>query len=390
MNPPKASVPSEGGPEILLAILTDLSVDHRCHKWARSLRDAGYRPVIYCDRPLHSLGAAWDGFDVRILTRESHQRRFFPVFLIFLLRLVPVLLRTRAKVWVSLDAPPLYWLALWGKLRGRTVVYDSHELFLETPLVLNRPSRRLFWTLWERGGFALIDRVVTVSPLILERLRARHPKTRFYLLPNMPVRADDSSSGYADGTAAESGASQSPSDVGGGVRLVYQGSLRAASGLPELFTALRDRPSFTIDLYGGGPEEASLRSLAREAGLADRARFHGTVPFEVLPGKIAVAHIGIHLVQPVCDSFALTWSNKIFDYAHGLKPVLLSDNPAHRALLEVFPIGVTVDSFSPEDIGRGLDQLLEDHASHAEACLKARDVWHWGGFFRGLPEFLGP
>ena len=109
---------------ILLAILTDLSIDHRCYKLAKSLKNQGMHPVIYCDLPLHPLGSAWDEFDVRVLTRESHLRRFMPVFAAYLFKLLPVLLRTRARLWISLDAPPLFWLALWGKLRGRTVVYD--------------------------------------------------------------------------------------------------------------------------------------------------------------------------------------------------------------------------------------------------------------------------
>jgi glycosyltransferase involved in cell wall biosynthesis len=377
--------PPVAAPEILLAILTDLSVDHRCHKWARSLRDAGYRPVIYCDKPLNPLGPAWDGFDVRVLTRESHQARFFPVFLAFLWRLLPVLWGTRAKVWVSLDAPPLFWLAFWGRLRGRRVVYDSHELFLETPLVLNRPSRRLFWTLWERGGFALIDRAVTVSPSIVERLRARHPRVRFHLLPNMPF-LDGAREG---GERAEGSPEQAfPEDAP--IRLVFQGGLRVATGLPELFTALRARPRFTLDVYGGGPEDSSLRAAAAAAGLGERVRFHGPVPFEVLPAKMAAAHAGVHLMQPVCGSFALTWANKVFDYAQAGLPVLLSDNPAHRALLEEFRVGVTADSFSPEDVGRALDRLIADYAAHAAACRAARTRWHWAAFFRGLPEFLGP
>src|SRR6185436_1306242 len=96
-------------PEVLLAILTDLSIDHRCYKLAKSLKNQGMHPVIYCDRPLHPLGSAWDEFDVRVLTRESHLRRFMPVFVAYLFRLLPVLLRTRARVWISLDAPPLFW-----------------------------------------------------------------------------------------------------------------------------------------------------------------------------------------------------------------------------------------------------------------------------------------
>jgi glycosyltransferase involved in cell wall biosynthesis len=367
-----------------MAILTDLSVDHRCHKWARSLRDAGYNPVILCDQPLHPLGAAWEGFDVRIITRESHQRRFFPVFAAYLWNLTRTLLTTKAQVWISLDAPPLFWLALVGKLRGRTVVYDSHELYLQTPLVLNRLSRRIFWTLWERCGFALIRRAVTVSPAILDRLHAAHAHVRFHLLPNMPIRPPV----FPEAAALEPGQP---------VRLVFQGGLRVATGLPELFAALATRSSLhnaTLDIYGGGPEEASLRAAAQAAGLMQphptpRVRFHGSIPFEEIPAKMAEAHIGIHLMQPVCGSFALTWANKTFDYAQAGLPVLLSENPAHHALLAEHPVGEVADSYSPEDIGDALDRLVAQHATFAAAARVARERWHWDTYFRGLPRFLG-
>lgn len=367
-----------GRPEILLAILTDLSVDHRCWKWARALRDAGYEPVIVCDKPLHPLGPAWDGFDVRVVTRESHLRRFFPVFLEYLWNLWPVLRRTPARTWISLDAPPLFWLALWGRLTGRTVIYDSHELFLETPLVRGRASRRLFWTLWENGGLALIRRAVTVSPAILDRLRARHPGVRFRLLPNMPFRAAD--------PVGPEGKPVFPDPGEAPVRLVYQGGLRDAAGLRELLGALESRPRFTLDVYGDGSAEAVLRAASRAPGLEGRVRFHGSVPFEELEDKMRAAHLGINLVQPVCESFALTWANKIFDYAHALCPVLLSDNPAHRLLLKEFEIGVLADSFSPESVGAALDRLVADYPRHLEECRRAREAWHWDAYFAGIPE----
>jgi glycosyltransferase involved in cell wall biosynthesis len=388
MNVSPVIAGSAARPEVLLAILTDLSIDHRCHKWARALRDAGYHPIIYCDRPHHPLGAAWDGFDVRVLTRDSHLKRFFPVFAEFLCRLTPVLWRTRAKVWVSLDAPPFFWLALWGKLRGRTVVYDSHELYLETPLVLNRPSRRLFWTLWENGGFALTRRAITVSPAIIDCLQARHTHLQFYLLPNMPLHPGT----FLPPVAPPSPLSTSASDTATAVRLVFQGGLRVATGLPELFTALATRPALrmaTLDIYGGGPEEDSLRAAAHAADLEARVHFHGSVPFETLPEKMARAQIGIHLMQPVCGSFALTWANKTFDYAQVGLPVLLSDNPAHRTLLATHRVGVAVDSFSPEAIGRGLEELCAHYETFAAESRKAREEWHWSAYFRGLPKFLG-
>lgn len=373
--------PDTPAPEVLLVILTDLSVDHRCHKWARSLRDAGYHPVILCDRPLHPLGRAWDGFDIRVVTRRSHLQGFLPAFVEFLLRVVPHLVRSRARAFVSLDAPPLFWLALWGRLLGRTVAYDSHELYLETPLVLNRPARRRFWTAWEDAGFALIRRCITVSPAIRDRLQARHPHVRFHVLPNMPVR--DPAGPRREGAAPV---------PGGPVRLVFQGGLRVATGLPELFLALRDRPALqacTLDVYGGGPEAESLRASARDAGVDGRVRFHGSIPFEELPAKMAQADVGIHLMQPVCGSFALTWANKTFDYAHAGLPVLLGDNPAHRALLAEHPVGVLADSFSPAAIGEALEALLRDYARHADAARRAAREWHWDAYFRDVPRLLG-
>jgi|GEM_PF-1563505 len=386
-SPAAGAVSASARPQVLLAILTDLSVDHRCHKWARSLRAAGYEPVIVCDKPLHPLGAAWDGFDVRVITKESHQRRFFPVFLAYLWRLTAVLLATDARVWVSLDAPPLLWLALWGRVRGRTVVYDSHELYLQTPLVLNRPSRRLFWTLWEKGGFALIRKAVTVSPAIRDALHASHPHAGFHLLPNMPIRPAVFPEAHAP-------------RPGEAIRLVFQGGLRVATGLPELFTAMAASPALrtmSLDVYGGGPEESSLKNAAARAGLMSggegaatgRVRFHGSVPFEEIPSRMAEAHIGIHLMQPVCGSFALTWANKTFDYAQAGLPVLLSENPAHAALLAEHRVGVAADSCSPEAIARGLERLVADYESFAAAARTARERWHWDAHFRDLPRFLG-
>jgi glycosyltransferase involved in cell wall biosynthesis len=359
-------------PEILFAILTDLGTDHRCFKLAKSLRNLGYKPVIYCDKPVHSLGPAWDGFEVRVLTSESHQRSFFPVFLSFLLRLMPVLWRSPAKIWISLDAPPLFWLAFWGKLRGRTVIYDSHELFLETPLVLNRPSRRIFWRLWENGGFALIRKCITVSPAIVNRLKERHPTVDFHLQPNMPFAVPE--------LVAER---MPPTNE---ARLIFQGGLRTATGLPELFVAMQSETRFCLDVYGAGLEEMNLRMKAGE--LRERVVFHGAVPFEKLPGLIAQAHVGIHLMQPVCDSFALTWANKIFDYVHALCPVLLSDNLAHRELLKEFRVGVVVDSYSPQDIARGLEELVSDYEHFVSVCRKAREHWHWEAYANRLGGFL--
>ncbi len=354
-------------------------MDHRCYKLASSLRRMGFEPIILCDKPRHALGEAWSGFDIRILSPVSHLDSFAKAFAIFHLRLFVTLLFTRSKTWISLDCPPLFTLAAMGKLRGAEVVYDSHELFPETPMVLSRPARKRFWTLWHDAGVRLVRRIIAVSPACADWFARKYPGHALFLLPNAPP------------LKAQAPVAQAPSGSQG-IRLIFQGGLRVASGLPETFAAMAlpypGMQELSLDIYGDGPERPSLEAAAQRCGVQDRVRFHGQVPFEALREPMGRAHIGIHLMQPVCGSFALTLANKLFDYAHAGLPVLLSDNPSHQALLRDSKVGVAVDSFSPEAIAKGLQALVEGWDGFHGECLRAREIWHWETFADDLPSFL--
>lgn len=368
----------DGGPDILLAVLTDLSADHRAYKWARFLLDQGYRPCMLCDAPRQPLGKAWEGIPIRFLTRKNHMDGFLRAYVPFLLRLTLLLLRTRAKVWVSLDAPPLLALSALAKLRGATAVYDSHELFLKTPLVQGRATRRWFWTFWHDVGIRWLGAIISVSPGYLRALQAGRPRHRTFLLPNMPRRS-----------GAEPGFEDKPSPVGETASLIFQGGLRIATGLHETFWAMAAMPGLRLDILGRGSEEAALRASAQKAGVENRVRFLGQVPFDAVAEKVAAAHIALNLMQPVNESFAQTWANKAFDAIHALTPVLLADTPGNRLLLEKFRVGEIVDGFSPAAIAAGLRKLLRDWEAYREQCLLAREVWHWDAYAAGLPAFLG-
>lgn len=368
------------GGEVLIPILADLGTDHRCFKIAASLKAKGYRPVILCDRPLNPLGKAWDGLDVRILTGASHYHGFLPAFLIFLIRLTPILLSTRSRFWIVEDVPPLFLAALLGRLRGVKVVYDAREIILETPMVKDRPLRRLLWGLWHDGGMAMVDTLYAVSPSALSYLRMRYPRKRILLLPNVPRASTPAERNRPDGSPTPGTGTRMPPTRGSGTRLIYQGALRPGSGLQETLRALARAPRFSLSIYGFGPEEGELRALADSLGLAGRVRLHGVVPFESLPRLIAEAHIGLHLLRPTCLSFDLTLSNKVFDYMHGETPMLLGPTSAHRDLVEGNRVGVVAASLGEADILAGLETLEQDWDRFQTACRAAQAEWSWETF----------
>jgi glycosyltransferase involved in cell wall biosynthesis len=370
---------------VLLAILTDLSTDYRCFKLANTLRNAGYEPMILCDKPKHALGQAWNPFTVHLMSPVSHLQGFFKAFFLFHIRLAFTLLFTRSRIWIALDCPPLLTLALIGKVKGATVIYDSHEIFLETPMVQSRPSRKWFWTFWHDTGLHFIHRIVAVSPSSVAWFRARYPGHTIYLLPNAPILQKEAPWAQAPTapTYPVSTAVAVPS-----IRLIYQGGLRVASGLMETFQAIKGLPQYSVDIYGDGPERVNLTSAVQEMGLENRVCFHGHIPFEALRVPMGEAHIGLHPLQPICGNFALTLSNKIFDYVHAGLPVLLSENPAHLGLLQEHRVGVAVDSYSPQSIAAGLKTLVDQWSEFHLVCQQARDAWHWDAYARDLPQFL--
>ncbi|MFN0132396.1 MAG: glycosyltransferase [Phycisphaerales bacterium] len=71
--------------------------------------------------------------------------------------------------------------------------------------------------------------------------------------------------------------------AGGPIRLAFSGRLapmKGADDLPSVAEHLaRQGLSFTLDICGGGPLEASMRAHVERAGLASRVRFRGVLDF---------------------------------------------------------------------------------------------------------------
>ena len=71
----------------------------------------------------------------------------------------------------------------------------------------------------------------------------------------------------------------------GGTHVVgYVGRLASHKGVDVLLRALPGLDRVTLRIAGAGPDEAALRELAVELGVADRVDFVGSLPQEQLPG----------------------------------------------------------------------------------------------------------
>ena len=170
--------------------------------------------------------------------------------------------------------------------------------------------------------------------------------------------------------------------------VLYSGTFQAYQGLPELLAAIphvrAEVPGVAFVLVG--EDERGSTTLAR--GHADLVRA-GTLrvvkrqPRERIPSFLALADV---LVSPRAygDNLPL----KIFDYLAAGKPIVATDIPAHRSVLDEESALLT-GAWSPE-LASGIVRLLRDRALAgrlaAAARTRAEEQFGWFEFVRSVHD----
>ncbi len=72
-------------------------------------------------------------------------------------------------------------------------------------------------------------------------------------------------------------------------RIIYAGRIEEGKGISRFvaeLSAVKDR-KYSLDIYGGGPEEESLKKLVADKGLMDKIRFYPFLKYDELVAKYA-------------------------------------------------------------------------------------------------------
>ncbi len=364
-------------PEVLLPVLTNLATDYRVYKMSKSLSNLGYQPIVLCDKPKNKLGEDWQDIQIKFVVNESHMDGFFKIWVKFIIKLFPIFLRTKSKLWIVEDCPALMLAALIGRLRGVQVIYDSHEIFLETPEVKRSPLKRIFWKFWHDGGLKWVKKMIVVSPDSKEFFENQFKHIHFLIMPNVPFSPNPVSEPRIPGSFDKHA-----------VVLIFQGYLRAENNFKSLIMVLQKHKGYQLLIVGDGHEKGNIQNYINEAGVQNQVKMPGILPFGDLKAWTGQANIGIHLVRPWSLNIDRTWHNKIFDYIHAGLPVLMGDTVALRTLLTKHRVGIIVNPDDEKDIERGINELIENYSFYQENCRRAALEWNWDFFEILLGEFI--
>jgi glycosyltransferase involved in cell wall biosynthesis len=284
-------------------------------------------------------------------------------------RVYRLALRLRADI-VQLHDPELLPAALLLKLRGHKVIFDAHE---DVPLqLLGKPylgpsSRRLLaaaYARFEHHACRLLDGVIAATPTIRDKFSLINRST--IDINNFPL---------SDEFSADPGWEHKP------LQVCYVGGLSAIRGIAELVRACELlRTPVRVRLAGSFGEPAlaaRMRALPGwgridAAGLLDRAGV-GAMLAASRAGLVTLHPTPNHLdAQPV----------KMFEYMAAGIPVIASDFPLWRGIVEGNGCGVCVDPHDPAAIAAAIDYL----AGHPDVARRmgengraaVRTRYNWG------------
>ena len=312
------------------------------HKEAKSLARAGYKVVLIAQ---HNRDEMVDG--VKIVALPKPRNRFARM-LGLTWRAFHLSLRERADIYHFHD-PELLPIGVLLKVFTRAkVVYDVHEDVPEQiltkhwiPCLLRRPLAGVF-NAFEKLLARALDAVVVATEGIAEKFAQLKP----IVIHNYPDLGMLPNSSTRHGEGQEK-------------VLVYVGGISKIRGAIEMVKALEHlNPAWDIrlDLIGKfePPElEQELRGLPGYR----RVRFLGWMPPERVYTHLANADVGLVCLHPE-PRFMVAWPVKLFEYMAAGLPVVASNFPLWKEIVEGNRCGITVDPLDPKAIAQAIEYLL--------------------------------
>jgi len=313
-----------------------------------SLGQAGYDVVLIAP---HKHDEVKKGVRIRAIPRPTNRRQR--------------MLRTtwhafKAAINESVDVvhfhdPELIPVGLLLKLRGKRVIYDVHENVPDhvksyAPAVF-QPLIGWLAQLTEHVAWMCFDGVVAATGTIAKRFPTRKTIT----VQNFPIPDElVSNNGHVPYHQR-------------GPLIAYVGGINLIRGLKQMLRGLSMIPK-TVGVrlaIAGSFDSPELEREAKEMPGWEQVEFLGWRSREELATLLGHARMGLVLYHPV-PVHAGAQPNKLFEYMSAGIPLVASDFPLWREIVEGTQCGLVVDPLNPDAIAKAIQWLLE-HPAEAEA-----------------------
>ncbi len=367
--------------KVTLCFLGNLYFDTRTYNLWHSLKAKGH--------PVQFIGFDWLTPDFKTIHEENirvdklKKTRFSLLFYLqFAWRSFWRLLQSKADYYWAADffcLPVCYMASLLTKSK---VFYDSREVYTEITGFNNKPVIKKIVRFVEGHIIRRIHCTVTTGPLDSQYIENLYGLEKTSLLRNLPMPAD--APDPVNLKKLFSGKISGPV-------LLYQGTLVKGRGIEVCFEIIRHYAEAGLVLLGGGEYLTFYIQMARQLQIEDQVVFAGKIPQKELLRYTSGADIGLCLIDNVSGNNYYALPNKLFECLMAGIPVLVTDLPQMREVVETYRVGAVV----PENDIKLSIQMIQTwmrnpgvYSSLKENAKKASKELNWENEFESIYPFF--
>ena len=355
--------------KVCIAFLGNALHDSRITNLKNSLKNDNCSvSVISFDWFITSQDYRDDEVAVFNLTKGSFSLIFYLQFAFVLLY---ELLKCRADIYFAEDLYTLPFVTIIAKIRRAKVFYNSRELYSCLGGLRNRPQLQALITAIEKVFIKKVDLVLTTGEMDSAFLEKLYGIQNTLLIRNIPL--------YHTPTSKIDFRQKHnlPSEM---KILIYQGVLLEGRGIVPVLNAMTKIPRAVLIILGDGQQKINFQKLAEELKVADRVYFEGTISQKELINYTAGGDIGLSLIENISVSYYHALPNKMFEYIMAGLPVLASDLPQMKKIIETYQVGECIKIENEDIIVTTLNDWIDNPGkldTYRVNCAKAAEELNW-------------
>lgn len=267
--------------------------------------------------------------------------------------------------------PELIPIGLKLKKKGKKVIFDAHEdlpkQLLSKPYLKNYQQKFLSWVVekYEQWACSKFDAIIAATPYIRDKFLAINSNSidinNFPILGELasPVQNWDSKSPY----------------------IVYVGGISEIRGIYELIQAI-DMTQSDIKLQLGGKfSESIFENKIKKSSGWNKVNELGWLNRQQVAEVYAQSRVGIVTLHPTIN-YLDSLPVKMFEYMCAGLPVIASDFPLWKAIIEGDQCGICVDPLNSKAIATAIDYIINNPIEAEKMGNNGKKVvaekYNWG------------